>query len=415
LRQSKGVVEYTLGGRWEQVIIAGKFLIPRPGEVLPQGAVAIEDGRVVAVGTKDEVVRSHPSRSHVDYGDALITPGFVNYHCHLELEFCRGRVDYRGDFVEWLQRIRNLKHDLMVLPGYFPEQSVREVLASGTTTLLDHYTLEMDFDAIRAAGLRYFGFRELFDFNNHNPDLRRLREATVYSFAIHSPYTASAEIAQAAQRIASEQNTAISMHLSEMHQEIAFIDRTDPAIVDLLRRAGAYDESWQGKGVSPVRYFHDLGVLTPGSYCVHLNYALPGDVELLKGDGITHVYCPRSHAYFGHPLHPLMEYQAAGIASCLGTDSYGSNDDLSILSEARKMWEEFPALTAERVFSMFTNGGLAPLRKENELGQLAPGFLADVGVWAEPQGESFDELVRWLVTRERTLATLREGRVVHET
>jgi len=79
------------------------------------------------------------------------------------------------------------------------------------------------------------------------------------------------------------------------------------------------------------------------------------------------------------------------------------------------MWEEFPALTAERVFSMFTNGGLAPLRKENELGQLAPGFLADVGVWAEPQGESFDEIVRWLVTRERTLATLHEGSVVHET
>lgn len=396
------------------MIVAGKLLIPRPGELLHLGAVAIEDGRVVDVGRKDEILRAHPSRGRVDYGDALITPGFVNHHCHLELEFCRGRVEYAGDFVEWLQRIRNLKHDLMVLPGYFPEQSVREVLASGTTTLLDHYTLEMDFDAIRAAGLRYFGFRELFDFNNHNPNPRRLREATVYSFAIHSPYTASAEIAQAAQKIASEKGAAISMHLSEMLQEIAFIDRTDPAIVELLRRAGAYDESWQGKGVSPVRYFHDLGVLTPGSYCVHLNYALPGDIELLKRSGITHVYCPRSHAYFGHPKHPLMEYQAAGITSCLGTDSYGSNDDLSILSEAQKVWEEFPELTAEQLFAMFTSAGLGPLGKQSELGRIAPGAWADLAVWAMPEGESFDELIRWLVTQKRALATLREGAVVHE-
>jgi|GEM_PF-1959034 len=396
------------------MIVSASFLIPRPGEVVKDGAVAIEDGRVVAVGPQDEIMHSHPSRSHVDYGDALITPGFVNHHCHLELEFCRGRVEYHGDFVAWLQRVRDLKHDMMVLPGYFPERSVSELLASGTTTLLDHYTLEMDFDSIRAAGLRYFGFRELFDFNNHHPDLHRLKAATVYSFAVHSPYTASAEIAQAAHQIAGENDAAISMHLSEMRQEIAFIQDSDPSVVELLRRSGSYDESWRGKGVSPVRYFCDLGVLTPKSYCVHLNYALPGDIELLKRSGVTHVYCPRSHAYFGHPEHPLMQYQEADIISCLGTDSYGSNDDLSILSEARKMWEEFPRLSAKRVFSMFTVAGLGPLGMRSELGQLAPGFLADMAVWAQPQGETFDELARWLVACEHALATLHAGAVVHE-
>jgi cytosine/adenosine deaminase-related metal-dependent hydrolase len=397
------------------MIITGKYLMTRPGEFLAGGAICIEEGRIAAIGKAGDVIKQFPHMSVMSHDHALITPGFVNAHCHLELEFCAGKVQYNGNFIEWLQEVRNLKHDFMVLPGYFPEASVRSLLASGTTTLCDHYTLEMDFRAIEETGLRYFGFRELFEFNNHRPDLRRLRDATEFSFAVHSPYTASAEIAQAAYRLACQKGAPLSMHLSEMMQEIEFIDNgNNEDIVRLLKRAGAFDENWKGMHMSPIAYFDRLGVLAPSVYCVHLNYAKPGDVPILASRGITHVYCPRSHAYFMHPDHPMASYRAAGVNSCLGTDSYGSNIDLNILAEAKLAWVEFPMLTGSEIFAMITCNGLQPLGLQCELGRLEQGYRADVSVWQDCEGVSFDEMMKWLVNQKEATLVLRDGRVVHE-
>jgi len=395
------------------MIFAGRLLIPRAGELLREGAVCIRNGVVIRAGRKDDVVASFPNEEVVDYGDCLITPAFINYHCHLELEFCRGKVSYEGDFVQWLQRVRDLKKTQLTQEKYFPEASVRETLSAGVTTMIDHYTMNLDFEAISRAGLRYFGLRELFEFNNHNPDKEKLRESTVYSFAIHSPYTTSAEVARTAFELAIELGRPVSMHLSEMKQEIDFITRGSEAVANLLRRAGSYDESWRPPGVSPVRYFSDLGVLSPYSYCVHLNYYLEGDIEVLARSGITHIYCPRSHKYFEHPTHPLMDYRRAGIPTCLGTDSYGSYSDLRILAEAKEAWNQFPELDAEEIFEMLTTAGLRALRLQGKLGELVPGAYGDIAAWEEPQGENFDEVVRWLVTQRTSIATIREGRIVY--
>jgi cytosine/adenosine deaminase-related metal-dependent hydrolase len=400
--------------RIEKMIYTGKFLIPRPGEVITRGALCVDDDRIAAVGKLDEVVKEFPRHKVREWPDALITPGLVNAHCHLELEFCAGKVEYDGNFIDWLQRVRDLKHDFMVLPGYYPETSIKAIIASGTTTLLDHYTMEMDFRAIEEAGLRYFGFRELFDFNNHCPDERRLREASVFSYAVHSPYTASAEIARSAFRIAHKKGLPISMHLAEMPQELEFIFSHNEDIERLLRRAGAYDESWHGTGKSPVAYFDSLGILSPRTYCVHLNYVSAEDIELLAGRNVTHVYCPRSHAYFMHPEHPLPHFQVAGINSCLGTDSYGSNIDLNVLGEAKLMWAEFPKMPAATVFAMVTTNGLKPLRLDGELGKLERGYRADLAVYTGCDAASFDEIVRWLVNRKSAALVVREGRVIHE-
>ncbi len=395
------------------MIIGAKWIVQKAGKLLRDGAVYISDGRIARVGNKDKICIEFPHASKIDLGDCLIAPGFVNFHAHLELEFCRGKVKYNGNFVDWLQAIRDLKHDFLTLPGYFPEESVRETLSAGVTTLIDHYTMQLDFESIFAMGLRYFGLRELFEFNNHHPNKDRLRESTIYSLAPHSPYTASAEMAKVAFELAVEMNRPLSTHLSEMKEEIEFLAKGNESIEKLLMRAGAFDENWRPPGVSPTRYFYDLGILSPMTYCVHLNYIFPGDVELLKSAGITHIFCPRSHSYFRHPEHPLMTYQKSGIKSCLGTDSYGSNSDLRILGEAEEVWKKFPELSAERVFEMITTAGLTPLGLEGLIGEVSLGCYADLSIWKNPEGENFDEIMRWLVKQKTTLLTMREGRIVH--
>ena len=396
------------------MIITGQYVVTRPGEIIADGAICVEGERIAAVGKRDDVLKQFPSKPVLERHGCLVTPALVNAHCHLELEFCKNKVEYRGNFVEWLQEVRNLKHDMMVMPGYFPERSVKAVLSSGTTTLCDHYTMQMDFEDIRLAGLRYYGFRELFEFNNHNPNMKRLRDATICSYAVHSPYTTSAEIAQAALAIAREKGVPISMHLSEMQQELEFIRSSNSDIEQLLRRAGAWDDEWRGTGMTSVQYFDSLGLLAPDVFCVHLNYITTEDIEILAARDITHVYCPRSHAFFMHPDHPLAKMRDAGIRSCLGTDSYGSNVNLNILEEAKLAWVEFPRLTAEEILAMMTENPLRPLKLDGELGKLEKGFLADIAIWEGCEGESFDDMMRWLVRQKAANLVMCSGRVVYE-
>ena len=115
-----------------------------------------------------------------------------------------------------------------------------------------------------------------------------------------------------------------------------------------------------------------------------------------------------------HPDHPLAKMRDSGIQSCLGTDSYGSNIDLSILEEAKLAWVEFPQLAAEEILAMVTENPLRPLKLDGELGKLERGFLADLAIWEGCEGESFEEMMRWLVRQKAANLVMCNGRVVYE-
>ena len=106
--------------------------------------------------------------------------------------------------------------------------------------------------------------------------------------------------------------------------------------------------------MSPVRYCAEQHLLDGPTYAIHVNYCEDGDLELLSELKPTVVFCPRSHAFFGHQLHPITRYLAAGVPVALGTDSLASNDRLSPLHEAALVRQQYPQVSAEDVFSGMT-------------------------------------------------------------
>ena len=69
------------------------------------------------------------------------------------------------------------------------------------------------------------------------------------------------------------------------------------------------------------------------------------------------VYCPRTHAAFGHPPHPFREFLARGVRVCLGTDSLASNPDLDVLAEARFVRSRYPDFPGDQLLRMVTLSG----------------------------------------------------------
>ena len=131
---------------------------------------------------------------------------------------------------------------------------------------------------------------------------------------------------------------------------------------------------------SPLRYLIENGLISHDCLVAHLNELDARDLELLDGTewgNLQIVHCPKSHRFLHHKRFPLEELRERGMNICLGTDSLASNDSLDLFAEMRIAKENYPTLSARDLLEMVTIRPARALKLEQNLGKIAPGYLAD--------------------------------------
>jgi cytosine/adenosine deaminase-related metal-dependent hydrolase len=351
--------------------------------VFPASAPPLERGTVTVRGERIEAVEAHGTRSpDADLGNVAIIPGLVNAHTHLDLSGARGQTPPTDPdhFTDWLKSVIAYRRSRA---SEETEADIREGLAEclrfGTTLLGDIAVEGQSWDALAAAPVRAVVFRELIGLKaesqiqvwkdllswlDSQPDIPTCRTAV----SPHSPYSVYAPLI----RSAAWNRYTLTIHLAESPGEIELIaSRTGP-FVTFLENANA----WEPAGLAPSfdwilwrtrRARHAL--------FAHCNYLQP-DVDIWPNQSI--VYCPRTHAAFGHPPHPFRDFLDRGVRVCLGTDSLASNPDLDILAEARFVHERYPDFPGDTLLKMVTLFGAEALGWADETGSLEPGKSADL-------------------------------------
>ncbi len=143
----------------------------------------------------------------------------------------------------------------------------------------------------------------------------------------------------------------LMMHLAESQDEVEWLQTGNGPLQEFMEQVVGDRLLSTSQRLSMVEYVDALSK-APCSFLVHGNYLDEPSLDLLQKvrDRVTIVYCPRTHAHFGHDAYPLSRFFDRGIEVCLGTDSRASNPDLSILNEARLVRKLHPWITAEQVF-----------------------------------------------------------------
>ncbi len=356
---------------------------------MPGGALRILGGRIAAMGTAAAVAR-RPGEPVVDLPGAALLPGFVNAHAHLELSGLEGRFP-PAPFLTWVKDViafRKAGGDYAA----WARIGARRLVQDGTTAVGDFATGAWALEALAEAGLRGVVYRELIGPEPAQapgilaeaaawlagPSPARLRRG----LAPHAPYTVSEPLLRALAGLAAPR----AVHVSELAEEVALLTGDRGPLRDRMRERGI---AWTSprQRARPVPYLAACGVLGPGSLAVHANYLDDADVACLAARGASVVFCPGSHAFFGHRDHPLPRLLEAGIPLALGTDSLASNDGLSMRREMRRAAEAFPGLPASRILEMATLGGAAALGLAHEAGSLELGKAADLVAVAVPDGQ----------------------------
>src|SRR5262249_43753759 len=143
----------------------------------------------------------------------------------------------------------------------------------------------------------------------------------------------------------------------------------------------------QQYGVRPVEYLEDIGWLGDDvwlAHCVHIN-----DAEIARfGETRTGVaHCPSSNARLGAGMAPVVALTGAGAPVGLGVDGAASNESGARRVEFReallvaRLRGGPAALTARDALALATIEGARCLGRDDELGSLEPGKLADIALW----------------------------------
>ncbi|MFP5261083.1 MAG: amidohydrolase family protein [Blastocatellia bacterium] len=379
-------------------IYTAEWVLPISSPPIAGGAVAVEKDRIVFVGAEAEVasLAEFGEAEREDFGRAVILPGFVNAHSHLELTLMRGFLEGLS-FRDWIAKLTRTKYGRL-LPEDFARSALLgacEAIRAGITTLADTGDSRSAFDALVRGGLRGVAYREVFGPNPADApksvdelrakiDDMRSDETRLVSAAVspHSPYTVSADLFRRVSEYAARESLDMAIHTAESEAEQQMMLTGGGEFAEGLRARGI---PWDPPAVSTVKYFHSLGVLQIAPLLIHCVRVDDEDLSLMAQSRSRAAHCPKSNAKLGHGVAPLARMLESNIRVGLGTDSVASNNRLDLIDEARfcalmhrGLSRDHALLGADEVLRLATIEGARALGLEREVGSLEVGKQADL-------------------------------------
>jgi 5-methylthioadenosine/S-adenosylhomocysteine deaminase len=365
-------------------ILSGGTIVTmnREFEIIPDGAVAIRDDRIVAVGRREDVLAAYESDNMVECAGQYVLPGLVNAHTHVPMTLLRAVADdLRLDV--WLHGYMIPTEREFVSPEFCrlgTSLACAEMIRSGVTSFADMYYYEADVATATAeAGLRGVLGQTVLKFPA--PDAETYEESLAYcrrfietwrdhplitpAVAPHAPYSNTDEIMERCAKLAQEFDVPLLTHIAETRLEVDnSLKEFDMTVIQHM---------------DTVRLF-DAKVLA--AHCVHI---AQHEMAILKENDATVAHCPTSNLKLASGIAPVTQMLKHELTVGIGTDGAASNNDLDMFEEirlaailAKTAANDPTALPAREALLMATRQGAEALFLGDMTGSLEVGKRADV-------------------------------------
>jgi 5-methylthioadenosine/S-adenosylhomocysteine deaminase len=373
-------------GRQKVELIVGSDFIVTMNDAQPiieNGAIAIRDGKIVAVDTQYKIMASYKANKTLPGDGMVLMPGLVNGHSHSAMVLFRGLADDLA-LQDWLQNY------IFPAEGKFVDENfVRvgeqlacwEMIRGGTTTFVDMYFKpDVAAKVVKECGLRAIIAPSSIDFPspgfkgwddafasaiNFLKTWKGKNERIIPAIAAHAPYTVSPEHLGQAIRAARKYDVPLTIHLAETQAEVK----------DVQQRYNA----------TPVKHLDNLGFLEPRVFAAHVVWPNQSEIALLAKRGVGVIHNPDSNLKLASGFAPIPAMLKAGVKVGLGTDGAASNNTLDMWKAIRltalihKGTTLDPtAVPAKTVLRMATLGGAEALGLSGKIGAIKVGLQADL-------------------------------------
>lgn len=350
--------------------------------IIEKGALVILDNKIIDIGKTDALLQKYTAKQVIDAEGNIVMPGLVNTHTHLAMTIFRGVAD-DITLYKWL-------HDyIFPLETKFIDKeavalgtklAIAEMIHTGTTTFNDMYFFEDEVaKAAKTIGMRGVINESLIDyptpgFKTPEEGFKIIEELLIkynddelidVGVAVHSPYTCSPKLLIDAEVLAKKYNAPYHIHLAETKWE--------------------FDTIMYQYNLTPVQYLDSLGVLTDRTIAAHCVWLTEKDIQIMADRKVGVAHNPESNMKISSGVAPIPELLKAGAEVGVGTDGVASNNNLNLIEEMHtmallhKLAKMDPTvINAIQILRAGTIGGAKVIQKENEIGSLEIGKLADI-------------------------------------
>lgn len=371
-----------------ETIYSARWVFPIDQPPIHGGFVRIVDDQIVEVNSLSRAAIN--ASATVDLGDVAILPKLVNAHTHLEFSDCRQPIGEPGiSLPAWIgmviqtrgrasqtERVANVARGL------------EESASAGVGCIGDIATTPTSYPE---SPTDVVSFAEVLGLTPDRADERyesaithqaSLGAQTNVDFGVspHAPYSTPLNLVERCVDLAAARRVPIAMHLAETPEERLLLETGGGPFADSLQSAGVWREGlFPHGGSQPIQAIIRQLADAPRGLLIHGNDLRRTEIEeLARFPQISVVYCPRTHAFFQHPPHPVAELSRAGVPVALGTDSRASNPDLSVWQEVQFLLDRRGDLDPSEVLQMATaNGGDALFGRaravQRNIGRVGPG------------------------------------------
>jgi len=367
------------------LIVKGDYVISMDasGTVYEPGAVAVDEGLILAIGPVAEIEAEYSATEVLDGDSRIVLPGLINGHSHAAMTLLRGVADDLA-LMDWLNNYIFPAEVEFVDPEFVrigTELACWEMIRGGTTTFVDmYYYPDTIAEVVESCGMRAMISATVID--QRSPDAENADDSIAKGigfierwkgrnsritpiFGPHANYTLNAEQLAATRKAALELGVPISIHISESPFELQYSQDT--------------------YGMPSIEMYESIGFFEGPTIAAHVVWPTEEEIPILAERKVGVIHNPTSNMKIASGISPITEMLAAGVRVGIGTDGAASNNDLDLWEEMRlaallqKVDRMDPeVMSATTVLTMATRGGAIAAGLGDSVGSIEIGKRADL-------------------------------------
>ena len=300
--------------------LKARYVFPITRAPIAGGTVTFRGGRIIGVG--QGVAEGQPGGGSTDdLGNVALMPGLVNAHVHLEFSDLGGPLGQPGiGLVDWIKLVMQYRREHT--PQRAVERGLQESRQHGVTSLGEIAQPDWPADQVDAAGLDVTVFQELIaptttrmapvlDAAHRHVAAGKAAAGWRPGLSPHAPYSVHPDLLRRAVSLAAAEGVPLAFHLAESPEELQWLHSGAGPFREFLSSMSLPTIHNSATPLDFLRVLADA----PRALVIHGNYLDDQEIGFLAAaaDRMSVVYCPRTHAWFGHQPYPLGKMLAAGV------------------------------------------------------------------------------------------------------
>ncbi|MFY7901222.1 MAG: amidohydrolase family protein [Chitinophagaceae bacterium] len=379
-------------------------------EIIPANNVVVitnTEGRILDIVSKNE------AGEDILFVKGMISPGFINCHCHLELSHLKGIIPKKTGLIDFILQILNKRSTTAEIIQDAIEKAEAEMIQNGIVAVGDIANTTNTIFQKQKHQLYYHNFVELSGFSPQIASQRFQAGLTIYqtflqhfpkqtSIVAHAPYSVSPELFQLIAEASSGQQVTSIHNQESIHENPFFLDGS-----------GDFNRLYQQLQV-PIHSFYtpskqtSLATVHPkmqqnkNILWVHNNFTSAPDIQILEQNNHhqNHYWCIciAANKYIENVVPPIKQFHQSKFDCVIGTDSLASNHQLNILEELKIIKQHFSLISDKHLLQWSTLNGAKALNIQSEFGSIEKG--------KKPGLNCIDNLADGIITQNSTVHKL---------